>query len=215
MRNKIVLFSNMKGGTGKTTLLELFASYAIENEVPVLALDADPQLSLYKDRQDDLQANPAASPSWLVKLLRVDENISAVIEKIKAVRGVVLIDCPGNIDNNYLQLLFKAADVIVMPFKYDRKNVRETATFCGIFRKLNDKARILFVPNMAMSIEEHRAELMSARNMAYEVFKPYRGYITKSIMRRVELQCCNTLGLNYQQRREVKVSFEEILERIK
>lgn len=215
MKNKIVLFSNMKGGTGKTTLLELFASYAIENEVPVLALDADPQLSLFKDRQDDLQANPAASPSWLVKLMRVDENISAVIEKIKAVRGVVLIDCPGNIDNNYLQLLFKAADVVVMPFKYDRKNVRETATFCEIFRKINDKARILFVPNMAMSIEEHRAELMAARNVAYEVFKPFRGYITLSIMRRVELQCCNTLSLNYKQRNALKESFEEILERIK
>lgn len=215
MKNKIVLFSNMKGGTGKTTLLELFASYAIEKDVPVLAMDADPQLSLYKDRQDDLQANPAASPSWLVKLLRVDENIAAIIEKIKAVPGVVLIDCPGNIDNNYLQLLFKAADVVVMPFKYDRKNVRETATFCEIFRKINDKARILFVPNMSMSIEKHRPELLSARNVAYEFFKPYRGYITKSIMRGVELQCCNTLALNYKQRNAVKKSFEEILERIK
>ena len=215
MRNKIVLFSNMKGGTGKTTLLELFASYAIEKELPVLAMDADPQLSLYKDRLDDLQVNPEASPSWLVKPLRVDENVTAVIEKIRGVSGVVLIDCPGNIDNNYLQLLFKAADVVVMPFRYDRKNVRETSTFCGIFRKINEKARIILLPNMSMSFEEHRAELLQARKVAYEVFKPYRGYITKSIMQRIELQCCNTLALNYKQRREVRVPFDEIVERIR
>ena len=83
MRNKIVLFSNMKGGTGKTTLLELFASYAIEKDVPVLAMDADPQLSLYKDRQDDLQANPAASPSWLVKLVAIFTRTLVLLKRIQ------------------------------------------------------------------------------------------------------------------------------------
>ncbi len=214
MRNKIVLFSNMKGGTGKTTLLELFASYAIEKEVPVLAMDADPQLSLYKDRLDDLQVNPEASPSWLIKPIRVDENATAVIEKIKAVPGVVLIDCPGNIDNNYLQLLFKAADVVVMPFRYDRKNVRETATFCGIFKMVNNKAQIVFVPNMVKSICEKRGELVDARNMAYDAFGKL-GFITARIMERVELECCNTLSLNYKQRFEVKYAFEKILQFIK
>lgn len=215
MNNKIVIFTNMKGGTGKTTLLELFASYAAEQGIPLLVMDADPQLSLYKDRRDDLQDSPEAQIPWNVRPMRLDDNVQAVISQAKAVPGIVLIDCPGNIDNPNLQYLFRAADVAVMPFKYDRKNVRETATFCGIFRKINDKARILFVPNMSMSFEEHRAELLLARNMSYEIFKPYRGYITKSIMHRLELQCCNTIGLNYRQRREVRVPFDEIIERIK
>lgn len=205
----------MKGGTGKTTLLELFASYATEQSIPVLVMDADPQLSLYKDRRDDLQNIPEAQITWNVRPMRLDGSVQTAISQAKAVPGVVLIDCPGNIDNPNLQHLFRAANVAVMPFKYDRKNVRETATFCGIFRKINDKARILLVPNMSVSFEEHRAELLQARKVAYEVFKPYRGYITKSIMHRLELQCCNTLGLNYRQRREVRVPFDEIVERIK
>ena len=121
MNNKIVIFTNMKGGTGKTTLLELFASYAAEQGIPLLVMDADPQLSLYKDRRDDLQDSPEAQIPWNVRPMRLDDNVQAVITQAKAVPGIVLIDCPGNIDNPNLQYLFRAADVAVMPFKYDRR----------------------------------------------------------------------------------------------
>ena len=41
MENRIVLFSNIKGGVGKTTLCALFASYLAEKGIPVFAMDAD------------------------------------------------------------------------------------------------------------------------------------------------------------------------------
>ena len=40
MKNKIVIFSNIKGGVGKTTLCALFASYLVERGYPVMAIDA-------------------------------------------------------------------------------------------------------------------------------------------------------------------------------
>ena len=135
MKNKIVLFSNMKGGTGKTTLCELFATYAVEKGLPIIVYDADTQLSLYKDRQDDVSENPDAETLWDIYPLIVDDNIKGQISSLKNVPGVVLIDCPGNIDNENLQEIFAAADIVIMPFRYDRKNVRETETFSEILRQ--------------------------------------------------------------------------------
>ena len=51
MKNKIIIFSNIKGGVGKTTLCALFASYLAEKGCPVIAIDADLQASLYRHRQ--------------------------------------------------------------------------------------------------------------------------------------------------------------------
>lgn len=39
--NKIVLVSNLKGGTGKTSICELLAIYAVEKGLPTMVLDAD------------------------------------------------------------------------------------------------------------------------------------------------------------------------------
>ena len=52
--NKIVLVSNLKGGTGKTSICELLAIYTVEKELPCMVLDADNQLDVYEDRKDDL-----------------------------------------------------------------------------------------------------------------------------------------------------------------
>ena len=39
--NKFILFSNIKGGVGKTTLCAHFTEYLAEQEYPVAAIDAD------------------------------------------------------------------------------------------------------------------------------------------------------------------------------
>ena len=41
--SKIILFSNIKGGVGKTTLCAHFAEYLSMKGVPVVAVDADIQ----------------------------------------------------------------------------------------------------------------------------------------------------------------------------
>ena len=41
--NKFILFSNIKGGVGKTTLCAHFAEYLVEHEFPAAAVDADLQ----------------------------------------------------------------------------------------------------------------------------------------------------------------------------
>ena len=65
MKNKIIIFSNIKGGVGKTTLCALFASYLAEKGCPVIAIDADLQASLYRHRQREKDVAPEAQkPEW-------------------------------------------------------------------------------------------------------------------------------------------------------
>lgn len=58
MKNRIVIFSNIKGGVGKTTLCALLASYLAEKGYPVIAIDADLQASLYRHRQREKDVAP-------------------------------------------------------------------------------------------------------------------------------------------------------------
>ena len=74
MKNKIIIFSNIKGGVGKTTLCALFASYLAEKGCPVIAIDADLQASLYRHRQREKDVAPEAQIPWNVELLDTSDR---------------------------------------------------------------------------------------------------------------------------------------------
>lgn len=74
MENRIVLFSNIKGGVGKTTLCALFASYLAENGIPVIAIDADLQASLYRHRQREQDVAVGVQAPWNVDLLDTTDS---------------------------------------------------------------------------------------------------------------------------------------------
>ena len=65
-KNKIIIFSNIKGGVGKTTLCSLFATYLAENGMPVAVLDADLQQSLYRHRVREEKADPEQKMPWQI-----------------------------------------------------------------------------------------------------------------------------------------------------
>ena len=86
---KIILFTNVKGGVGKTTLCSVFATYLSQNGRPVAVIDADIQQSLYDHRQLDLQNSPNARLPWQIKALAgmPREEVAVALEKL---RGTVL-----------------------------------------------------------------------------------------------------------------------------
>ena len=100
MKNKIVIFSNIKGGVGKTTLCALFANHLIEHGFPSFVIDADLQASLFRHRQREKDAAPDAQIPWNVEMLDMSDHkrLVQVMGKLKEVPGIVLIDCPGNLN---------------------------------------------------------------------------------------------------------------------
>ena len=129
--NKFILFSNIKGGVGKTTLSAHFTEYLAEHEYPVAAVDADLQASLSRHRERDVKEDPQRPLPWeVIKLNTFDgEKVKAVVKKLKQVDGIIVVDCPGNLNDNNLSILFEAADFIVVPMAFDvlpnRINVSE------------------------------------------------------------------------------------------
>lgn len=211
MKNIIVTFTNLKGGTGKTTLCSLFATYCVEQGLPIVVIDADTQLSLVKNRHDDLGNGTKETP-WKVFPFRVGEDTEQRLKSVKKIPGIVLIDCPGTVDKPALKYIFESADIAVMPFRYDRMNVRETETFSGLFRKISD-APILFAPNLVTRYDDRRESFMLAAEKAKEVFPKY-GTLLPGIPDCVAVRDSGTIGMSYKQRIAVRNAFDEIINEI-
>lgn len=212
MDNLIVLFSNLKGGTGKTTLCSLFSTFCVENSIPVAVLDADTQLSLFHNRQSDLWRDGIKTP-WNVFRFRVDDTVEERLKKVKRNPFVIVIDCPGTVDNPWLQHIFRAADIAVMPFRFDHMNVRETTTFADLFTRIG-KARIFFQPNLVTQYDDKRESLRLAMDTANRDLTKY-GRILPGIADCLAIRDSNTLGMNYKQRSAVRNGFTPIIEEIK
>jgi len=214
MKNMIILFAGLKGGTGKSTLCNLFATYVVEQGFPVAVMDADTQLSLYKNFFEDLATLGVRNVStpWRIWSLRADDTVKDKMSKIKKVPGLVVIDCPGSVDNENLKYIYHSADIIVMPFRFDRMNVRETVTFAELIKKIS-KARQLYLPNMVTQYDEKREELRKAMERANSDLGKY-GRVLPGIPECLAVRDSNTLGMNYKQRGAVRDSYNVIIEEI-
>ena len=72
----------------------------------------------------------------------------------------------------------------IVPFRYDRKNVKATFEFSRAFNQVS-RAMMLYVPNMVSAFEGFRKSFRDAKAYAEENFKSYS-------------DPCITLGLNAQ-----------------
>ena len=160
MENRIIIFSNIKGGVGKTTLCALFASYLAENGYPVIAIDADLQASLYRHRQREKDVAPDVQIPWGVELLDTAnrEHLERVMGKLKNVPCIVLIDCPGNLNDRNLEYIYKTADAAIVPVSFDADTVDATGIFIKALKTVSS-ANLVFLPNRINSSERKSEEL--------------------------------------------------------
>lgn len=162
--NKFILFSNIKGGVGKTTLCAHFTEYLAEQEFPVAAVDADLQASLSRHRERDVKEDPERPIPWEVIKLNTFEKdkVESVMKKLKKVDGIIVVDCPGNLNDNNLSVLFEAADLIVVPMAFDVDTIDATGIFTNVVKK-RSKAKLLFLPNR-INVSEGKAKELEMRD---------------------------------------------------
>ncbi len=210
MENKIVLFSNIKGGVGKTTLCALFASYLAEKGVPVIAIDADLQASLYRHRQREMKVDPEYQAPWSVELLNTadDTRLKTLLEKIKKVPGIVLIDCPGNLNDKNLAMIYNVADAAVIPMSYDADTVDATGLFVKAFKTISS-AKLLFAPNRINALEG-KAEDLRQRSQTVE-FLELLGSVLPRVKQSVAVKRYTTLyPLEHNQKKAIETSFNQL-----
>lgn len=212
MENRIIIFSNIKGGVGKTTLCALFASYLAENGYPVIAIDADLQASLYRHRQREKDVAPDVQIPWGVELLDTAnrEHLERVMGKLKNVPGIVLIDCPGNLNDRNLEYIYKTADAAIVPVSFDADTVDATGIFIKALKTVSS-ANLVFLPNRINS-SERKSEELRQRTQTTELLGLV-GTVVPIIRQSVSVKRYTTLyPLEKNQLAAVEPSFARVIE---
>lgn len=214
MKNKIVIFSNIKGGVGKTTLCALFASYLAERGYPVIAIDADLQASLYRHRQREKDVAPDVQAPWNVDLLDTakGDHLKNVMSKLKTVPGIVLIDCPGNLNDRNLEYIYKSADTAIIPISFDADTVDATGIFVKALKTVSS-ANLVFIPNR-INTSERKSEELRQRAQTTE-FLGLVGVVMPTVKQSVSVKRYTTLyPLERNQLAAVEPSFCKIVEEL-
>ena len=214
MKNKIIIFSNIKGGVGKTTLCALFASYLAEKGCPVIAIDADLQASLYRHRQREKDVAPEAQIPWYVELLDTSDrgHLERVMGKLKSVPGIVLIDCPGNLNDRNLEYIYKSADVAIIPISFDADTVDATGIFVKALKTVSS-ADLVFIPNR-INTSERKSEELRQRTQTTE-FLGLVGTVVPTVKQSVSVKRYTTLyPLEKNQLAAIEPSFSKIIEEL-
>lgn len=212
MKNRIIIFSNIKGGVGKTTLCALFASYLAERGYPVIAIDADLQASLFRHRQRERDVAPEAPVPWNVEMLNTadGEQLKRVMGKLKEVPGIVLIDCPGNLNDRNLEYVYQSADTAIVPISFDADTVDATGIFVKALKTVSS-AGLVFLPNR-INTSEKKAEELRQRAQTTE-FLGLVGTVVPTIKQSVSVKRYTTLyPLERNQLAAVEPSFGKIME---
>ena len=211
----IILFTNIKGGVGKTSTCALFAQYLYESGYTVTVLDADIQASLSRHRERELAANPDVTVPWEVSNIDTADRQSLMssIEEVMKLEGIVLIDMPGTLNAVNLDLLYKVADLAVVPISYDFDTIDATGLFIKVVRKMKD-IKMIFLPNRINSTE-NRADEMMQREETVKILGRI-GKVTPRIKQSVVIKRYSTVSpLDKYQKAAVEHAFDAIVEQIK
>ena len=182
---KIIVFSNRKGGTGKSTLCIQFANYLVSKGHNVAVLDADPQQSIIDLRNREVTTNPDVKLPWPVQFVG-DKAQQYMTQARQMGDGYILVDCPGTITQT-LMPVFHAADAVIIPFRYDDLIVDSTITFVKVLKQAGVKSKLLFLPNcIDMRIKNPNEEHIKG------IFKQV-GEVMPFIKQGVAIQRCSTL----------------------
>ena len=214
MKNITIIFSNIKGGVGKTTLCALFASYLAEKGYPVFAIDADLQASLYRHRQREKDVAPDTQIPWNVEILDTSDSdkLVQVVNKLKSVPGIVLIDCPGNLNDRNLAYIYKSADAAIIPISFDADTVDATGIFVKALKSVSS-ADLVFVPNRINAAERKSEEIRQREQTTG--YLGLVGTVTPMVKQSVAVKRYSTLyPLEKNQTEVLEPAFSRIIEKL-
>jgi chromosome partitioning protein len=199
----ICLFGNQKGGVGKSTLTVLTGNYlSLAKDWPVTIIDMDYQQSISQKFEKAKVLENVEPYDVLPSTLETFPMLSNVLTKNK--KDAILIDLPGKLDDDGLIPVFKAADMVICPFTYDEFTFESTVLFAVVFKKVNPRADIVFIPNRIKA--NVKFEIMTEVNEQLSKF----GRITSRIPDRIDFQRITTFDTPLSLYGLISPVFEEI-----
>ncbi|RYX87278.1 ParA family protein [bacterium] len=154
----VIIVGNQKGGAGKSTLSMLLSNYLTMvkgNEVTLL--DMDYQKSIYQ-LYEKAKILENEEPYEVVEAeLQYFPSIFKVLSQKKD--KIILIDLPGKLDDDGLIPVFQGADLVLVPFTYDAMTYHSTIIFCLVVRKINPRAKLVFIPMRIKSSVKYETKM--------------------------------------------------------
>lgn len=203
---KIIVISNGKGGTGKSTLCMQFANYLTSIGKAVAVLDADEGQTIVDLREVEVKQHPDTPLPW--KVWNAAENAQAFVDRAKQMGEdtYVLVDCPGSLNSNLLPF-FRAADTIVIPFRYDDVVIMRTMKFVKILKMAQIEAKQLFLPNcIDVRVKNPNEEAIK------DMFRKSGGIMLPRVKQGVAVQRCSTLRpIDEYQKKAIEFTIDGIL----
>lgn len=217
--NRVIVFANLKGGVGKSTLCILFADFLAEKELPVAIIDADLQQTIVVQRNRELDATGLDAEHVPWDVVSVDTgSLASVEEAIAAAKGfpgTILIDAPGNLADDNLVPIYAGADYIIAPMSYHPNVVDSTRRFAEVMKQLKESLglnfKIWFLPNRID--DRKKADLEQLKLDTWKALHNH-GEILTRINDRAFLERCSTISLSKQQSGAVKFAFDRIITEI-
>ena len=149
----------------------------------------------------------------LNSILSTQKKVKAIVEKLKQIDGYIIVDCPGNLNDNNLSILFEAADFIVVPMAYDVDTIDATGIFVNVVKK-RSQAKLLFLPNR-INVSEGRAKDLEMRDRTIQELNKV-GKVLPRIKQSVIIKRYTTIyPLDMYQYMALEEPFEAIIKEIK
>lgn len=215
----VITFGNQKGGVGKTTLCTLFANYLASLGKKTLVVDCDNQQTITEKRKADYKKYTDAKFPYNVQSFNISnvEHVQNLMNNLRKLDGVILIDAPGNLAQQGLIPLFALSDYVVCPFQYETTSVNSTITFILFLEKLKEsfqqmRTEIFFVVNRHDKRYGTKKEL-ALWSKTDDKLGQY-GYVTPKVEVKADMQRYNTMEVMKSQLPVVMPTFDFICKHI-
>jgi chromosome partitioning protein len=217
-KNYIISFANQKGGVGKTTLCILFANYLASKGKKVIVVDCDSQSSIAAKRTQDRTKYPESPEGYEIRRMDLRERakVKREMDSLRSQDAVILLDTPGNLQEEGLTVLFSMSDYIIVPFQFEAISIQSTGifiTFIQRLRRLSEAmtGEMIFIVNDWDSRNGTRAEIDIWDRT--EATLARLGRVAPRVKRRVDMQRVNTMFLMGEQSSIVSPTFDYIFNR--
>lgn len=142
----VVTITNLKGGTGKSTLCLALATTLKHWRHSVAVVDADPQGTITDFFE---QARAKGNPTPTAVQVSSPGEIEETIERLAATHAVVIVDTPARLAAPTRHALLRS-DLAIVPVLASTSSIRALRHMTPLLegaRKLLPSLRVLFVPN--------------------------------------------------------------------
>ena len=143
------------------------------------------------------------------------DKTSALMQQVKAVEGITLIDTPGHLSQQGLLPLFIYSDIIVCPYFYDAASLQSTVTFLKFVEVLKSKVpimqtQVVLVPNRYDKRigKKEELKLWDETDKAFTCY----GEVLPRISNKADMMRYNTLSLLDSQSTIIQPTYNRLYE---